>query len=747
MRLAGPHWGLRRVLLGGAVALVLFAVQAPSALAHAALLESVPSPGARVEASPSAVTLSFTEPLNRKLTTVVLSDAATGRVLRARVEAGGRGITVRAAAPLERGAYRVKWHTVSTEDGHALEGSFGFGVRTAAVGGRQALEQSPFARGGWLRILTRGLFYMAFVLFAGGLLTSALLSPRKPVMDWLLPAPVSAAPAGSGRLSDDLGEGLRRRVVDAGWLAAGSAVAVALVEAADAGSGLSATGLSDYIASNVAGLGRAATVIAIVLALALLSRSVVLAAAWAAIGLMAIAFSGHANSADPRLLAVLTDWIHLLAGAVWVGGLAHVVLAWLPSLRGGAREVRRLVISTVLARFGRVALPAFLLVAGTGLLNALTQLGDLTALWQTGYGVVLSAKIALVGAIALASYWHALRLRPLLLASNPHPDEGAERRHRWLLGGQPAAAAAVLLAAAVLVTFPLPPRQLAGSQAEARAPACDPCPQRKPRADELGAAERAGSSIAAAWLRGEGDGLRGEVRVLDLNAKPRDTEPRVRGASGVRSCGPGCLTFRLRSRPKTVDVDVGEKGRVYTARIPARWVERDSARARALLERAQLTMRRLRSVRELERITSGPGSLAVTRYRLSAPDRLSYESDDGRSGSVVIGKDQWLRVDGGLWEKTDFGGGLPFRTRRWFRWTNYARSVRMLTTRTVAGRRVADIALMDHGTPVWIRLTIDLATHRVVYARMVTGGHFMRQRLFAFNRPAQIAPPPTGTAP
>lgn len=702
----------------------------------------------RVEAAPSEVTLTFTEPLNPKLTRVELSDVATGREVESRAERSGPRVVVRPTGALERGAYQVEWHTVSTQDGHALEGSFGFGVRTAAVGGAQSLEQSPFARDGWLRILVRGVFYAALVFFAGGLLTSALLSPGRPPMAWLFPQRLAFALARTGKSAEEVREQLRGRTVDAGWLAAAGAVAVALAEAADASGGLSPAGVSDYLLSNVAGLGRAATVVAILLALAVLSRSVVLASAWAAIGFLAIAFSGHANSADPRLLAVLTDWVHLLAGAVWVGGMAHIVVAWLPALRAGLPAIRQLIMRTVLDRFGRIALPAFLLVASTGLVNALIQLEHPRALWETGYGLVLAAKIALVALIALASYWHGLRLRPRLLAANPHPDERSESRHRRLLGGEPVVAVAVLVAAALLAAFPLPPRQVDGAQAEARAaaPACDPCPQRKPRANELATAEQAGSSIAAAWLRREAGGLRGQVRILDLNAKPRDLEPRIRAATRVRPCGPGCLTFRLASQPKTVDVEVTEKGSVHTARIPARWAERSSGRARALLERAQLTMRRLRSVRERERITSGPGSLAVTSYRLSAPDRLAYETGGGVA-SVVIGGTQWLRIDGEPWEKREFGGGgLPFRTRTWFRWTNYAQSVRILGTTTIAGRRVANIALMDQGTPVWIRLRIDLATMRVVRVRMVTGGHFMRQRLFAFNKPLRIGPP-RGTAP
>src|SRR5207244_5369840 len=100
----------------------------------------------------------------------------------------------------------------------------------------------------------------------------------------------------------------------------------------------------------------------------------------------------------------------------------------LPRVKRLSATVRRAVMRAVLARFGRVALPAFVVVVASGLANALIELGHPAALWQTGYGRVLAVKIAFVGLIALASYNHALRLRPRLLAANPHPDARLERR-------------------------------------------------------------------------------------------------------------------------------------------------------------------------------------------------------------------------------------------------------------------------------------------------------------------------------
>src|SRR5438552_6367650 len=143
---------------------------APSAHAHASLLGANPSPGARLQNASGPVTLRFSEPLNTRLTHATLVDARTHKRVRARSTASGRTITVQPLTPLARAAYRVDWHTVSTEDGHELEGSFGIGVGTAAAAGSHSVQQSPLADAGWLRALTRALLYVALLSFAGGLI-------------------------------------------------------------------------------------------------------------------------------------------------------------------------------------------------------------------------------------------------------------------------------------------------------------------------------------------------------------------------------------------------------------------------------------------------------------------------------------------------------------------------------------------------------------------------------------------------
>jgi hypothetical protein len=241
-------------------------------------------------------------------------------------------------------------------------------------------------------------------------------------------------------------------------------------------------------------------------------------------------------------------------------------------------------------------------------------------------------------------------------------------------------------------------------------------------------------------VRRDGAGLAGTVRLYGLDDRPvRDPFSVLGGHQS--SCGGGCARFRLASAPLTLRVSVLRRGRAYIARLPVRWREGGERRARALLDRAQETMRALGSVREAERVSSVPGLYAVTDYRLKAPDRMAYETN-GQVQSVVVGATQWTRGQPTVpWQKGEYGGGLPFRTRSWFAWTNYARHVYLLAERTQAGRRVAVVGLMDPGTPAWWQLTIDRRTNRVVEDRLVTYGHFMTQRFTAFNQPLRIEPP------
>lgn len=94
--------------------------------------------------------------------------------------------------------------------------------------------------------------------------------------------------------------------------------------------------------------------------------------------------AGHLAGAG----AQFADAVHVLSAGMWAGGI--LALASLRPPEGWRSADAR----ALLERFGRVAIIAFGITALTGLLRASDQLHDVSDLWTTAYGVVLSLKVA-----------------------------------------------------------------------------------------------------------------------------------------------------------------------------------------------------------------------------------------------------------------------------------------------------------------------------------------------------------------
>jgi copper transport protein len=719
------------------------------ALGHAAFQDASPEPAARLGSAPATIDLVFTEPLNRQLTTATITNVRTGRRVAASVTVEGRGrLLLRPRRRLPTGAFRVNWHTVSILDGHALEGSFGFGVRTSAIGGEQRLEQSPLARAGLLRILLRGLWYVALFFFGGGLLCAAVLRSRPGPASWLLSGPSGevVVPERTGPLAE---QRIWRRTRAAGWLAVAAGLGVALVETWDAAGSLSWPSVDAFLFSTTSGEARALAVAAVALAALAAARVWRLAALALVAALAAVAVGGHANSAHPRALALLADWLHLVAGTMWVGGIAQIAATWVPGISRLSWQQRRQLIATVLERFGRLALPAAAVVVLAGAGNALLELGRIDELWTSAYGRALLVKIALVSAVLATSYLHVFLLRPRVIAGGG--DAAAERRHWRLLGGEPALAAAVLAAGALLAVFPLPPRQLleraeADESPRPQAAAVAVASLRPPRARELAVADQAGPWIAAAWVQPAGDS--GTIRLLDYNLRSVPATIRAAGAT-VTPCGKGCVVFHRSSSSAPLRVIARAGRRTHRAVIPIRWAPTGTSEARSILTRAVAGLNRLRTQRIAERLSSGLGrGIAISRYRVAGRHSFGIVTrGGGASETIVIGRRYWVREPDRSWQ---YQVDTPIDTRELMPWWTHRTGVRLLDIGASHGRRIADIALADiprsgqQAPPFWFRLRIELRTLRVLSMRMIAPAHFMDQRYYAFNVPVRLRPPARG---
>ncbi|MBO0782393.1 MAG: CopD family protein, partial [Ktedonobacteraceae bacterium] len=132
--------------------------------------------------------------------------------------------------------------------------------------------------------------------------------------------------------------------------------------------------------------------------------------------LIAMTFSGHAASVTGQtaIYAILSDWLHLLAVSLWVGGMLYLALAYLPVLKGSTPVEQARALLTTLPHFTPLAIAGVIIMALSGPFNATVHLTSWAQLYQTAYGRSLIVKVLLVAALLGTSAIHVGLFRPRL---------------------------------------------------------------------------------------------------------------------------------------------------------------------------------------------------------------------------------------------------------------------------------------------------------------------------------------------
>jgi copper transport protein len=399
----------RRALAAAACSLVVLA--APSAAgAHAALLTATPDSGGTLGAAPQTLELVFSENVVQRYAQVSVL-GAHGENLAGVPRVSGSVVAV-PVRPARVGSYTVRWRMVSSDDGHAAAGAYSFGVR--------AKPQPPAAvKGLTVPVAPQLLAWLEFVgvVLVGGLLTvrALVLAPARTVL--------GDGPAPDGNLAIGIAVAGAVIALHAGTLAF-------LVGAYPViGGGFAAfehAAIEPIRAGTHAGQAWTVTTFAWLGVLALLVAAWVTPRrrepllAYAGVSALAIAFglSWASHPASRGALALVADYAHLVAGALWVGGLVALVslARATSSLPPATREAftRRSVL-----RFSALAAPTVALVGAAGLYLVLRELPTPSALVSSHYGVTLLAKTGVaLGALALGGY-HRRFVVPRLTAGAP----------------------------------------------------------------------------------------------------------------------------------------------------------------------------------------------------------------------------------------------------------------------------------------------------------------------------------------
>ncbi len=104
-------------------------IMAGEAYAHAMLVNATPKAN-ETTASPAAVTLRFSGPIEAKFSQIELKDSS-GKKQNATASVDPQDhkvLTAKLAAPLPAGGYTLSWRVVAT-DAHVMKGSYKFTVR------------------------------------------------------------------------------------------------------------------------------------------------------------------------------------------------------------------------------------------------------------------------------------------------------------------------------------------------------------------------------------------------------------------------------------------------------------------------------------------------------------------------------------------------------------------------------------------------------------------------------------------
>ena len=147
----------------------------------------------------------------------------------------------------------------------------------------------------------------------------------------------------------------------------------------------------------------------------------------------------------PVWLSIAMSFAHLLAMAIWLGGLLALAVVILP--RQQLTDLDEL-----LPALSRVSLVCIAVLVGTGAVQAIQRTGDLSALASSTYGLVLLVKVAVFAVLLVLAVPVRRRTDAILLGrlDVDAPSTGTQTL-ALLMGAQLATAAALLGATAALV--------------------------------------------------------------------------------------------------------------------------------------------------------------------------------------------------------------------------------------------------------------------------------------------------------
>lgn len=414
---------------------------AQPAYAHANLSRSEPAANTSLTTAPPEIRIWFTEPVEPSFSRIEVLTVEGEKIdlPPSQVDANDSNQLYLTLGALPDGLYTVAWRVVSSADGHATKGSFAFGINFAVTG---VTDSAPVVNETVVpeHVAVRWFALMSYALALGSIGFRLFV--------W--------RPSGG-----DNGAVERRltRLAWIGWVALGLALSLSLLLQASLAGGADSI-FSGETLSAVGGLLGSTTYGLLWLIRAGLwlllggllrisprdGRGLWLALLVGAGILLAHALFSHAAATPDSASAVAADWLHLLATALWVGGLIAFVIT-LPLVRR-LTPIPAPLTGRLVGYFSNMARTGVAALVVTGIYATWIQVGSVEALLGTVYGRALIVKLALFLPLLATAGLNLLITQRRLNAG----DVIWVGRLRALVAGEVVLACAALIAAGVLTS-------------------------------------------------------------------------------------------------------------------------------------------------------------------------------------------------------------------------------------------------------------------------------------------------------
>ncbi|ASN03528.1 copper resistance CopC/CopD family protein [Virgibacillus necropolis] len=357
--------------------------------AHTSLVEATPAADSQLEEIPETVTLTFSSTIAPNLSSVSITDQNDEQVKGTTKKISDDQKSILLQLPeLKAGNYKVSYKVVST-DGHPVEGTYNFTLNlpepmkneddannkkidpyTITVENKQTIEAPPQVSTTEPQhdhetstYLIRLLYYFSILALAG----------------WVSWGMASSIPSSSAKASYLKGSMVLRFFLLVMLLAYGYLEFNSLITGID--------DLQSLLFQTVFGFAWMLMFVVSILGFFILHHSRIVDSVWIILLLIGEVLTGHAITYEPIIITTILDMIHLVAAAVWIGGLLLMVTFWKNHVE---------FVKGFLPRFSNYALISIITLTVTGSLMTIIFLPDLSLLWETLWGKVLLLKIAAV---------------------------------------------------------------------------------------------------------------------------------------------------------------------------------------------------------------------------------------------------------------------------------------------------------------------------------------------------------------